>query len=98
MAEVKIKPLGKNILVKPEEAEKTSKMGIVLVEKEAERPQSGVVVALGDGEQLPNGQMTTFTVKVGDKVMFKKYGGTEMELDGEKLMMMTENDILGILQ
>jgi chaperonin GroES len=94
----KIKPIGLNILVKPEEAEKTSRMGVVIVSKEEERPQRGTVISVGNGMMLPNGQMSTFTVKAGDVVMFKKYGGSEVELDGEKFMMMTENDILGILE
>lgn len=97
MADVKFKPIGPNILVKPEEAEKTTKSGVVLVSKEEERPQSGEVVALGTGGMFPNGQAFTFTVKSGDKVLFKKYAGTEIDLDGDKYLVMTEGDILGIL-
>jgi chaperonin GroES len=93
-----IKPIGLNILIKPVESEKTSRMGVVLVEKDPERPQKGEVIALGTGAIMPNGQMYQFPVKEGDMVMFKKYGGTEVELDGEKFMIMTDQDLLGVLQ
>lgn len=99
MAESKnIRPIGPNILVRPEQAETTSKMGVVIMEKEQERPQKGEVIALGTGVYLPDGSVSQFVVKVGDTVVFKKYGGTEVEINGEKLMVMTENDILGIME
>lgn len=94
---IKFKPIGQYILVKPEEAEKTTKSGVVLVEKDPERPQKGTVVELGSGVLLPNGEMIPFALKVGDKVYFKKYGGTEIELDNEKYLVMTEGEILGIV-
>lgn len=97
---LKIKPIGPNILVRPEKMETTTKSGVVLVQKEEERPQQGEILAVGEGTTLQNGQVVQypFTVKVGDTVYFKKYGAMqEVELDGEKLLVMTENDILGIV-
>lgn len=97
---LKIRPIGPNILVLPEKAETTTKSGVVLVQKEEERPQMGEVVALGEGTTLQNGQVVRypFTVKVGDKIYFKKYGSVnEIELDGEKFLMMTEMDVLGVV-
>lgn len=98
MAAKKFKPIGPYILVKPEEAETKTKSGIVIVEKEPERPQKGEITALGGGVVLPNGEITKFSVKVGETVLFKKYGGTEVELDGDKYLVLTENDILGVFE
>src|SRR5687767_3397118 len=97
-ANIKFKPLGPNILVRPTKAETTTKTGVVLVQKDEERPQSGEVVALGTGVIMPDGKISQFAVREGDEVLFKKYGGTEIDLDGEKYLVLTEMDILGIME
>ncbi len=97
---INIKPIGPNIIILPEKAETTTRSGVVLVQQEEERPQKGEVVALGEGTTLQNGQVVQypFTVKIGDKVLFKKYGGNEVEYDGEKYMVLTEMEVLAILE
>ena len=97
MAEQKIrfKPLGVNVLVKPDEAETKTKSGIVLTEDTSEKPRSGTIAALGTGGYTPTGQQFAFTVKVGDKVYWR-YGGSELELDGVKYLVMAETELLGI--
>jgi chaperonin GroES len=101
MAEKKIKfrPLGLNVLVEPEKAETKTKSGVVLVQKDDERPQKGTIVAVGTGMRDPqSGQVITPILKNGDKVFFRKFGGNELDLDGEKYLVMTEAEILGILE
>ena len=93
----KIQPLGERVLVKRlEEAEETSEGGIIIPDAHKEKPQEAEVVALGVGKTA-KGKDVSFTVKVGDKVLISKYGGTEVKLDGEEHLIMNEGDILGIL-
>lgn len=97
MAKAKIRPLGEKVLIKRMEAETTTKGGIVLPDTAKEKPQKGTILALGDGKQLDDGSRAKFSVKVGDKVLFTSYAGTEIKVDGEELMLMDESDILAIL-
>ena len=92
-----IKPLGERVVVKLMESEEKTKSGIVLPDTAKEKPQMGKVLAAGTGRILDNGQKIPLEVKVGDKVLFAKYAGTEVKLDGEEYMVLKENDILAIL-
>lgn len=96
---MKLKPLFDKLLIEPEEANKTTKSGLVLPDSsDKERPQMGTVVAVGSGRVNDKGEVRVMTVKVGDKVLFKKYGPDEIELDGKKYLIAEEADILGILE
>ncbi len=88
---MKIQPLGTRVLVRPEEEELRTKSGILLPETAKEKPQIGVVVAIGDEEE-------DIKVKVGQKVLFPKYTGTEIKIDGEEHLIMEADDILAIIQ
>lgn len=91
-----IKPLGDRVVVKAEAEEERTKGGIVLPDTAKERPQEGKVVAVGPGRILENGQRVPLEVKVGDTVIFSKYGGTEIKIDGEEYLILRESDILAI--
>lgn len=92
-----IKPLGERVVVKVLESEEKTKSGIVLPDTAKEKPQLGKILAVGPGKILDNGQKVALDVKVGDKVLFAKYAGTEVKLDGEEYMVLKENDILAII-
>lgn len=92
-----IKPLGERVVIKVVESEVTTKSGIVLPETAKEKPQMGEVLAIGSGKLLENGQRVALDVKVGDKVLYAKYAGTEVKLDGEEYMVLKETDILAIV-
>jgi chaperonin GroES len=92
-----IKPLGERVVVKVLESEEKTKSGIVLPDNAKEKPQTGKVLAVGTGKVLDNGQKLPLEVKTGDKVLFAKYAGTEVKLDGEEYMVLKENDILAII-
>lgn len=92
-----IKPLGQRVLVKRLEADTISAGGIVLPDSAKEKPQEAEVLALGTGGKDDNGKDIEFSVKVGDKVLISKYGGTEVKLDGEEVLILSESDILGIV-
>lgn len=92
-----IQPLGQRVLVKRLEAEEVSSGGIVLPDTAKEKPQEAEVVALGTGGKDDNGDPIEFTVKVGDKVLISKYGGTDVKIDGEEMLILSESDILGIV-
>ncbi|MGE5582963.1 MAG: co-chaperone GroES [Bacillota bacterium] len=92
-----IKPLGERVVVKVVESEEKTKSGIVLPDTAKEKPQMGKVLAVGTGKVLENGQKVPLEVKVGEKVLFAKYAGTEVKLDGEEYMVLKEADILAIL-
>ncbi len=96
---MKVKPLHDRVLVKPfeEEEEKTSG-GIIIPDTAKEKPQKGEVVAVGDGRILDNGQKVPMCVKVGDKVIYGKYAGTEVKIEGEKYLVMREDDIYAIVE
>jgi chaperonin GroES len=92
-----IRPLHDRIIVKRVEEETTSAGGIVLPGSAAEKPSEGEVLAVGNGKQLDNGDVRALEVKVGDKVLFGKYSGNEVKIDGEELIVMREEDVMGIL-
>jgi chaperonin GroES len=93
----KLRPLGDKILVKRVEAESKTKSGIVLPDSAKEKPKRGKILAVGDGKRLDNGERAPFSVKKGDEVIFTSYAGTEIKLDGEELMIMSEEDILAVV-
>jgi len=96
MAEIKFKPIGDQILVKPDEAETKTKSGLILSEGSVEAPKTGKVVKLGtaEGQMMMDNRPFKFTVKAGSKVYWS-YGGREIEIDGEKYLVMKEMDLLG---
>jgi chaperonin GroES len=95
---VNIRPLGDRLLVEPLEQEETTSSGILLPETAKEKPQNGKVLAVGAGRRDDNGKRIDMDVKAGDTVLFAKYAGTEVKLDGKKLLIMKETDILGIVE
>lgn len=95
---VKIRPLGDRVLIKTEEAKETMKGGIIIPDSAKEKPQEGTVVAAGPGKTLEDGKIRAMSVKKGDKVIYSKYAGTEVKLDGEEYLLMREDDILGIVE
>src|SRR5262249_32766406 len=94
----KLRPLGDKILIKRIEAESKTKSGIVLPDSAKEKPKRGKILAVGDGKRLDNGERAPFSVKKGDEVIFTSYAGTEIKLDGEELMIMSEEDILAVVE
>ncbi len=94
----KLRPLADKILVKRVEAETKTKSGIVLPDTAKEKPKRGKVLSIGEGKRLDNGQRGTFTVKVGDEVLFTSYAGTEIKVDGEELLIMSEDDVLAVVE
>jgi len=95
---LKIKPLADRLLVKPLEEEEVTPGGIVLPETAKEKPQKGEVIAVGPGARDDEGNRIAMDVSVGNKVLFAKYGGTEIKMDGDKLLILRESDILAILE
>jgi chaperonin GroES len=91
---VKLQPLGDRIVVRPIEREEVTKGGIVLPDTAKEKPQEGKVLAAGPGRLSEDGKRIAMDVKVGDVVLYVKYGGTEVKIDGEELMILRESDIL----
>ena len=94
----KLRPLGDKILVKRVEAETKTKSGIVLPDSAKEKPKRGKILAIGDGKRLENGERAPFSVKVGNEVIFTSYAGTEIKLDGEEILILTEDDVLAIVE
>lgn len=92
-----VKPLNDRLLVKREEAEEKSKGGIILPDTAKEKPRQGCVVAVGEGKLDDSGKRVPMTVKVGDKILFTAYGGTEIKVDGEDYLIMREDDVLAIV-
>ena len=93
----KIKPLGDRILIKPLKAEEKTKGGIILPDTAKEKPQEGKVIAVGKGKTLESGKVEPLEVKVGNKVLYGKYSGTEIKIDGEEHLIVKEEDILAIV-
>ncbi|HOM67285.1 MAG TPA: co-chaperone GroES [Brevefilum fermentans] len=91
---ISIKPLGNRLVVEPIEEEEITAGGIVLPETAKEKPQKGIVLAVGPGERNDEGEYMPLEVKEGDRVLFAKYSGTEVKYDGKKLLIMRESDIL----
>jgi chaperonin GroES len=98
MAKVSFKPLGGRVLIEPIEQEEMTAGGIILPETAKEKPQEGKVLAVGPGERDEDGKRIAMEVKVGDKVLFAKYSGTEVKMDGKKLLILRESDLLGIIE
>jgi len=92
-----IKPLGDRVVVKPLAQEERTKSGIVLPDTAKEKPQQGEVMAVGTGKVLENGQKVPLEVKVGDKVIYSKYAGTEIKIDGQEVLILSERDIHAII-
>ncbi|MFO7277319.1 MAG: co-chaperone GroES [Pseudomonadota bacterium] len=95
---MKIRPLHDRVIVKRLEEERTSPGGIVIPDTAAEKPIQGKVVAVGKGKILDDGNVRPLEVKVGDKVLFGKYSGTEVKVDGEELLVMREEDVMAIIE
>ena len=93
-----LKPLADRIVVTPTKAEEMTKGGIVLPDTAKERPQEGQVVAVGPGTTMENGKVVPTEVKVGDKVIYSKYGGTEIKIAGEEHVVLRQDDVLAIVQ
>ena len=93
-----LRPLHDRVLVRRLESETKSAGGIILVESAQEKPAEGEVVAVGTGNKAEDGTVTALDVKAGDKVLFGKWGGTEVKIDGEDLLIMKESDIMGIIE
>lgn len=93
-----LKPLGDRLVVKPQEQEETTASGLVLPETAKEKPQQGVVLAIGPGRRDDDGKRIEMDVAVDDVVLYAKYAGTEIKLEGEKLLILKESDVLAILE
>jgi chaperonin GroES len=93
-----IRPLHDRLLVKRITEEETTRGGIIIPDTAKEKPQEGRVMAIGTGKTLENGTHLKLDVKVGDKILFSKYGGTEVKLEGEEHLILREDDILGIIE
>ncbi len=93
-----IRPLHDRIIVKRMEEERMSAGGIVIPDSAAEKPSKGEVVAVGNGKQLDSGEIRALDVKAGDKVLFGKYSGTEVKVDGEDLLVMKEDDVMAVIE
>ena len=94
---MKIKPLFGNVLIKPLEAETRTPSGIVLPDSAKEKPQTGIIMSIGDGEITPDGKKIPMVVKVGDKVVYKKWGGNEIKVGTEEWQVIEQKDILAIV-
>jgi len=95
---LKLKPLGNRLVVEPLEAEEVTAGGIVLPETAKEKPQKGTVLSIGPGERDDKGKRIEMDVQKGDTVLYAKYAGTEIKVDGKKLLILKETDILAIIE
>jgi chaperonin GroES len=93
-----IRPLHDRVIVRRMEEERMSAGGIVIPDSATEKPVQGEVLAVGNGKKLDNGEVRPLDVKVGDKVLFGKYSGTEVKIGGEDLLVMREEDIMGVIE
>jgi len=94
---IKLSPLADRVLIKPTPKEEVSKGGIILPDTAKEKPQEGQIMAVGPGRLTEDGKRIAMEVKVGEKVLFAKYAGTEIKLDGEEYLIVRESDIMGKL-
>ena len=97
-AEKKLRPLGDRVVIKPTAREDMTKSGIVLPDTAKEKPQEGTVLAAGPGKILEDGKREPMDVKVGDKVLYAKYAGTEFKIEGDDLLIVSQKDILAIVE
>ena len=95
---MKIKPLGDRILIKPSESEDKTKGGIIVPDTAKEKSQEGTVVAVGEGKMLEDGKVVPIKVKKGDKVLYAKYSGTEIEINGEDHLILRDDDVLAVIE
>ena len=95
---MKIRPLNDRVIVKREEEEQTSSGGIVIPDSATEKPSRGKVLAVGDGRRGDDGKLQPMAVKVGDRILFGKYSGSEIKVDEEELLVMREDDIVGVIE
>ena len=95
---LQLKPLGNRLVVEPLEAEEVTAGGIVLPETAKEKPQKGTVLSIGPGERDDKGKRIEMDVQTGDTVLYAKYAGTEIKVDGKKLLILKESDILAIIE
>jgi chaperonin GroES len=95
---MKLRPLHDRVVVRRKEEERTSAGGILIPDTATEKPIEGEVIAVGNGKLLDNGDVRRLDVKVGDRVLFGKYAGTEVKLSDEKLLVMREDDIMGVIE
>lgn len=95
---MKIRPLHDRVVVRRLEEERTSAGGIVIPDSAAEKPSQGEVIAIGPGKLLDSGEVRSLDIKVGDRILFGKYAGTEVKLDGEEYVVMREDDIMGVIK
>jgi len=98
MSKIKLQPLGDKIIVKPLEEKEVTKGGIVLPQTSKEKPEKGEVIAVGPGKLLENGKRAGLSVKVGDKVVFKKYGPDEIKIEDKEYLIISEEDILAVIK
>ncbi|GMU85263.1 MAG: co-chaperone GroES [Ignavibacteriaceae bacterium] len=98
MSKLNIQPLHDRVVVKAKEAEEKTKSGLYLPDTAKEKPIEGTIVAVGTGKTTEDGKVLPLTVKVGDKVLYGKYSGTEVSVDGEEYLMMRESDIFAIIK
>jgi chaperonin GroES len=98
MAKTKFRPLHDRVVVKRIDAEEKTKGGIIIPDTAKEKPMEGEVIAVGPGARNEQGQIVALDVKAGDKILFGKWSGTEVKLDGEELLIMKETDIMGIIE
>ena len=94
---IRLKPLGDRVLVKPIEKKEEIRSGLIIPDTAKEKPQEGEIVAAGSGAKAEDGKVTPLDVKAGDKILFGKWSGTEVKINGEDLLIMKESDILGII-
>ncbi len=97
-SKLKLKPLGGRVIVEPTEQEEMTAGGIILPETAKEKPQEGKILAAGPGDRDEDGERIPMEVKVGDRVLYAKYSGTEVKMDGKKLLILRESDILAVLE
>ena len=95
---INVRPLGDRVLVQPIEEKETKKGGIIIPDTAKEKPQEGKVIAVGKGKPNDDGKVTPLDVKAGDRILFGKYSGTEVKLNGEEHLIVREEDILGIIE
>ena len=95
---MKLKPLGDRLIVKPLDEEETTASGIVLPDTAKEKPQKGEVLAVGEGSRNDEGNRIPLDVSEGDTVLYSKYGGTEVKVDGDDLLVLRESDVLAVVQ
>jgi chaperonin GroES len=93
-----LRPLGDRVVIRPLARETVTKSGIVLPDTAKEKPQEGEILAVGPGKVLDNGKRVTLEVKIGQRILFAKYSGTEVKIEGEEYLILRESDILGIVE